>query len=85
MKINILSLNINGLNIPEKRKKIFNKLQKEKMDIIYLQETHIKNKDYKLFENTKLFPPSDKNKKKCRIAMYVRPTLKSNFIKADTE
>ena len=42
----IFSVNINGLNSPRKRRETFSKLQKEKADIIVLQETHIKEKKY---------------------------------------
>lgn len=41
-KIEILSLNIRGLNIPERRSQLLLSLQKNKADIIFLQETHFK-------------------------------------------
>lgn len=39
--IKILSLNVNGLGNPVKRAKITTKLKKEKMQINFLQETHL--------------------------------------------
>lgn len=53
-KVGIFSVNINGLNSPIKRKKIYTKLLKEKIDIICLQETHIKEKNHKLLEYPKM-------------------------------
>ena len=41
-QLKLLSLNINGLNSPAKKSKTFNYLKKQKLDIICLQETHVK-------------------------------------------
>lgn len=49
----IFSVNVNGLNSPQKRKVIFNKLIKERVDIICIQETHIKEKDIRLIKKSK--------------------------------
>jgi exonuclease III len=38
--IDVLSVNVRGLNVDEKRKKIYNWLLESKFDIILLQETH---------------------------------------------
>lgn len=38
--INVYSLNVKGLNVPEKRSKLFLLLRKAKADIVFLQETH---------------------------------------------
>ena len=43
--IKILSLNVNGLNNPIKRKKVMTKLKKDKAQIIYLQETHLSGQE----------------------------------------
>lgn len=40
---NIISHNVNGLNIPEKRTKLLKELKKANPAIVYLQETHFKN------------------------------------------
>lgn len=50
-ELKIISININGLNSPMKRKHTFAKLQKLEMDIITLQEVHIKKQQQKLLEN----------------------------------
>lgn len=38
--LNILSLNVQGLNVPQKRVKAFRSFQSEKAHIVCLQETH---------------------------------------------
>lgn len=50
------------------------KRRKEKVDIICVQETHIKKKDHKLLEHSKLgdlFYTADEKKKKKEIALYI--------------
>lgn len=42
--IKLVSLNARGLNIPEKRSQLLQSMHKNKADIIYLQETHLKKK-----------------------------------------
>uniref|UniRef100_A0A673CDH9 Endonuclease/exonuclease/phosphatase domain-containing protein n=1 Tax=Sphaeramia orbicularis TaxID=375764 RepID=A0A673CDH9_9TELE len=44
--LKILSLNINGLNSPAKRGKVMTKLKKEKIQIIFLQETHLSKAEH---------------------------------------
>lgn len=39
--VKIMSLNVNGLNIPKKKERVMTKLKKEKAQIIFLQETHL--------------------------------------------
>ena len=56
--IKILSLNVNGLNNPIKRKKVMTKLKKDKAQIIYLQETHLswqESEKFKKFGYTNTF------------------------------
>lgn len=63
----IISVNVNGLNSPIKRKRIFNKLVKEQGDLICLQETHIRERDYKLMRYSKLgklYYAADRERKK---------------------
>lgn len=40
-ELKVISLNVNGINNVIKRKKILLEMEKEKADIIYLQETHL--------------------------------------------
>lgn len=39
-----LMWNINGVNVPQKRRKLFHHFKKLKRDIVHLQETHIRKK-----------------------------------------
>ena len=74
-QLKILSLNINGLNSPTKRSKTFNYLRKQKLDIICLQETHIKKAQDVLLGNKwlgNLFTASAEVKKR-GVAIYIKP------------
>ena len=53
--IKLYSLNVKGLNIPEKRSKLLLLLKKSKADIIFLQETHFKSNNCPTFTD-KRFP-----------------------------
>uniref|UniRef100_A0A670Y452 exodeoxyribonuclease III n=1 Tax=Pseudonaja textilis TaxID=8673 RepID=A0A670Y452_PSETE len=81
-----LSININGLNSRAKRKRILTKLIKQNVDIICIQETHIRKSEEKFLDCPKLgklfTAPADKKKKK-GIAIYVRDDLKAELIWAD--
>lgn len=50
----LFSVNVNGLNSPFKRSQCFHTLIKQKVDITCIQETHIKQKDMCLLEQSKL-------------------------------
>ena len=45
--LNIISQNVNGLNNYIKRRKILQQLEKEKGDILFLQETHLTQEEHK--------------------------------------
>ena len=45
--LNIISQNVNGLNNYIKRRKILQQLEKEKIDILFLQETHLTQEEHK--------------------------------------
>ena len=47
-KIGIASLNVNGMQNPIKRNRIFKHFKNTNIDIICLQETHIEQKDFAL-------------------------------------
>ena len=77
-----LSVNVKGLNSPQKRRKIFTKLLKAKADIIFIQETHIVEKDKKLLENLKLgkvFTASNKQKKN-GVALYIKKQFEPELV-----
>uniref|UniRef100_R4GAV9 Reverse transcriptase domain-containing protein n=1 Tax=Anolis carolinensis TaxID=28377 RepID=R4GAV9_ANOCA len=52
--IKIFSNNINGINSPNKRRRIFNDLRQKKYELIALQETHIAKKHSKYLVQTRL-------------------------------
>ena len=81
-QVKLLSVNVKGLNSPPKRRKIFSKLLKTKVDIIFIQETYIREKDRKLLENPKLgkiFIASSKQKKK-GVALYIKKELDPELV-----
>ena len=45
-RIKMVSLNVNGLNNPIKRGKVFTKFRKEEMQVILLQETHLSAQEH---------------------------------------
>lgn len=56
--IKIVSFNVNGILNPIKRSKILAKMKKEKAHIVYLQETHLDNKEHEKLRRmgfTKIF------------------------------
>lgn len=73
----ILSWNINGLNSPQQSKKIFHYLEKQKCDMICLQETHIRSRDQCLLSCT--LHPLKQSKK--GIAVYVNHSLTQSYLK----
>lgn len=86
-EIRLLSVNINGLNSPNKRKKIFNKLIKARLNIICLQEVHVKRDHLYLLNYTKLgqLYTSLADTKKRGVAIYVQKHINSRLIFADDE
>uniref|UniRef100_H9GRD5 Reverse transcriptase domain-containing protein n=1 Tax=Anolis carolinensis TaxID=28377 RepID=H9GRD5_ANOCA len=72
-QLKCFSNNVNGLNSPNKRNRLFNKLRKEKYNIIAIQETHIDLKHVKLLNKGYLgqsFIAAD-NVKKRGVVLYV--------------
>lgn len=47
--IKIVSLNVNGMKNPIKRKKIITKMKKAKAQVVYLQETHLSKQEHEKF------------------------------------
>ena len=43
--LSIITLNVNGLNVPTKRQSLAEWIQKQDPYICYLQETHLKTRD----------------------------------------
>lgn len=86
-KFKIISWNVRGMNSPQKRKKIFQYLQKQNIEIACLQETHIKQKDIRLLKNKKFgneFTSSNIKKKK-GVVIYVNEKHNSKKVFEDEE
>lgn len=49
-KINIISININGLGNPVKRSRLLSKLKRHKAQIIFIQETHKSKEEHEKFK-----------------------------------
>lgn len=83
----ILSLNVKGLNSPQKRKRVSHFLEKQKADITCLQETHLRKKDSRLAKNAKLGKEylCSIDKAKRGIIIYVKHHLESRQIFCDSE
>lgn len=85
--LQILSINVNGLNAQNKRGRIFKQLRKARADIICLQETHLKEADQKYLSCPKLgqyFYASDQKKKR-GVATYISDDLKPKLIEKTSD
>uniref|UniRef100_A0A8D2IMP2 exodeoxyribonuclease III n=1 Tax=Varanus komodoensis TaxID=61221 RepID=A0A8D2IMP2_VARKO len=83
----LFSLNINRSISPSKWKRTFSQLQKLKLDVICLQETHIKRQHHKLLERPnlgKLFISSTHQKKR-GLALYIKEKLDPKSIFSDED
>uniref|UniRef100_A0A803T117 exodeoxyribonuclease III n=1 Tax=Anolis carolinensis TaxID=28377 RepID=A0A803T117_ANOCA len=79
VSLSCFSNNVNGLNSPSKRKRLFNKLRKGKFSVIALQETHIDQNHINYLENTnlgKVFVSADVQKKR-GVALYIDHNIKA--------
>uniref|UniRef100_R4GAU6 Reverse transcriptase domain-containing protein n=1 Tax=Anolis carolinensis TaxID=28377 RepID=R4GAU6_ANOCA len=86
-KLKIYSNNVNGINEPQKRNKIFNKFKKLEYDIISLQEVHIKQGHAKLLTQPKLgqeFHSLDFQKKR-GVVTYISPNISAELSFKDNE
>lgn len=45
--LNVITFNVRGLGHPIKQKRVLTFLKKEKLDIAFLQETHLSNEEHK--------------------------------------
>uniref|UniRef100_A0A803JHI8 Reverse transcriptase domain-containing protein n=1 Tax=Xenopus tropicalis TaxID=8364 RepID=A0A803JHI8_XENTR len=76
--VKVISLNVNGLNIPEKRRQIVNIMRKGKGDIILLQETHFKNTPqpmHKLGTFSQWYYSNNPDQKTKGVAIAIRKNL----------
>lgn len=80
VRINILSLNVRGLNSSIKRTRVLDLLHRKNIDVAFLQETHLIARDSQRMQNKRYIPitsSSCKSKKKGVTILYKR---NSNFI-----
>ena len=71
--ISIITLNVNGLNVPTKRHRLAEWIQKQDLYICCLQETHFRPRDtyrLKLRGGKKIFHANG-NQKKARVAILI--------------
>uniref|UniRef100_A0A803TZ67 Reverse transcriptase domain-containing protein n=1 Tax=Anolis carolinensis TaxID=28377 RepID=A0A803TZ67_ANOCA len=81
------SNNVNGLNCPQKRNKIFSQLKKQKYDVIALQESHISQRFVALLSQKALgkeYYSAAPDKKK-GVVIYVKNNIPSELAFKDTE
>ena len=72
--ISIITLNVNGLNVPIKRHRLAEWIQKQEPYVCCLQETHFRSRDthrLKVREWRKIFHANG-HKKKARVAIRIR-------------
>lgn len=50
LKLKLYSLNVRGLNTPEKRSQLLSSLQREKPQVVLLQETHFRTDNVLLYK-----------------------------------
>uniref|UniRef100_A0A2D4NM73 Endonuclease/exonuclease/phosphatase domain-containing protein n=1 Tax=Micrurus surinamensis TaxID=129470 RepID=A0A2D4NM73_MICSU len=86
-EIKLMSININRLNTAIERKRTFSKLEKLKLDIIYLQEVHIKKQHSKELDHPKIgkLYTSLPQQSKRRVALYIKETINAKQIFMDEE
>ena len=81
-KVKFISFNVNGLLNPIKRSKILTKMKKEEAHIVYLQETHLNDKEHEKLKRmgfTHLFFSSYKSGRRRGVATLISNKL--NFEK----
>lgn len=81
--IKIGSFNVRGLNKNHKRKEIFHYLEKNRFDVICIQETKIRSNEIKYLKNPKLgniFYSSDEKKRRRGVAIYINKNYEAKEI-----
>ena len=87
--LSIITLNVNGLNAPTKRKRLAEWIQKQDPYICCLQETHLKTRGtYRLkMKGWKKIFHANRDQKKARVAILVSDKIdfKTKAVKRDKE
>lgn len=72
--LNVLSLNVKGLNIPEKRRMLLQDLYRMKSDVAFIQETHFKEGKLPILK-FKFFPvvyhSTNESTKTCGVSIMI--------------
>jgi len=83
----IITLNVNGLNVPTKRRRVAECIQKQDPYICYLQETHLKIRNtYRLkVKGWKMIFHTNRDQKKAVVAILLRDKIdfKTKAVKRD--
>ena len=73
--LSIITLNINGLNVPTKRQRLAEWIQKQNPYICCLQETHLKKREYRLYrlkvKGWKKIFQANRDQKKAGVAILI--------------
>ena len=87
--LSIITLNVNGLNAPNKRQRLAKWIQKEDPYICFLQETHLKTGDtYRLkMKGWKKIFHANRDRKKAGVAILISKKIdfKTKAVKRDKE
>ena len=73
--LSIVTLNMNGLNDPIKRRRVLDWIKKQDPSICCLQETHFRQKDLKI-KGWRTFLPFKWSSKESRVAILISEKLK---------
>uniref|UniRef100_A0A669AV81 Reverse transcriptase domain-containing protein n=1 Tax=Oreochromis niloticus TaxID=8128 RepID=A0A669AV81_ORENI len=77
-KINIISINVNGLGNPVKRSGLLSKLKRHKAQIIFIQETHMSKEEHEKFKKfgyVNIFYSSCKNSRRRGVITLISNTV----------
>ena len=75
--LSVITLNVNGLNVPTKRQRLAERIQKQDPYICCLQETHLKTRDtYRLkVKGWKKIYHANRDQKKAGVAILISDRL----------
>uniref|UniRef100_A0A3Q3ASL9 Reverse transcriptase domain-containing protein n=1 Tax=Kryptolebias marmoratus TaxID=37003 RepID=A0A3Q3ASL9_KRYMA len=83
-EIKIMSLNVNGLNVVNKKERVMTKLKKEKAQVIFLQETHLSKTEHEKLKNygyRNLYYSSYKEGRRRGAAILISNTIQFDYKK----
>ena len=87
--LSIITLNVNGLNVPTKRQRLAERIQKQDVYICCLQETHLETRvTYRLkVKGWKKISHANRNQKKAGVSILISDKIdfKTKAVKRDKE